>query len=206
MSEAGWGSSSGPPPGSAREGHSLSSQLQGGPVGHAHSLPTYPVTEPLDVTQPGDPLGGVDVGGVGAAVVYLRGHLARGRQAVSLHLETGGHLTCHPRCPSTHICMQGHLTGHEGQVAVRHNLGHTGVHEALHVWGRQGAHTRPRAEAAATLPALSLTFPALQRHQVALVVQGGDDHMDEVELALPRQQQGSPHGAQEGSSRTGIRC
>lgn len=30
--------------------------------------------------------------------------------------------------------MQGHLSGHKGQVAVRHNLGHTGVHEAFHVF------------------------------------------------------------------------
>lgn len=30
--------------------------------------------------------------------------------------------------------MQGHLSGHKGQVAVRHNLGHTCVHEAFHVF------------------------------------------------------------------------
>lgn len=41
------------------------------PVAH----PPYPVTESLDVAEPGNPLGGVDVSGVGAAVVYLRGHL-----------------------------------------------------------------------------------------------------------------------------------
>lgn len=36
---------------------------------------------------------------------------------------------------SAHICVQGHLAGHKGQVAVRHDLGYTGIHEALHVWG-----------------------------------------------------------------------
>ena len=34
-------------------------------------------------------------------------------------------------------------------------------------------------------PAPGLTFPALQGHQVALVVQGADNHVNEVELALP---------------------
>lgn len=104
--------------------------------------------------------------------------------------------------------MQGHLTGHEGQVSVGHDLGHAGVHEALHVWGDTALMwgSEPRVP-----PHLApcLTFPALQRHQVALIIQGGDDHVDKVELALPGQEQGSPqhqgplsatpHLAQEGS-------
>lgn len=44
----------------------------------------------------------------------------------------------------------------------------------------------------ATLPSLGLTFPALQGQQVAFVVQRCDDHMDEVELALPRQEENPP--------------
>lgn len=40
-----------------------------------------------------------------------------------------------PSDATTYICMQGHLPSHKGQVSVRHNLGHTGVHEALHVCG-----------------------------------------------------------------------
>ena len=43
-----------------------------------------------------------------------------------------------------------------------------------------------------TPSALGLTFPALQGHQVALIVQGGDDQVDEVELALPGREQRSP--------------
>ena len=42
----------------------------------------------------------------------------------------------------------------------------------------------------APLPPPRLTFPALQRHQVALVVQGRDNHVDEVELALLTREQG----------------
>lgn len=65
-----------------------------------------------------------------------------------------------PGTATTHICMQGHLSGHKGQVAVRHNLGHTGVHKALHVCGDKllipdsGQNCHPTQ--------LGLTFPALQ--------------------------------------------
>lgn len=43
-----------------------------------------------------------------------------------------------PESSPAHIGMQCHLPGHKGQVAVRHNLGHAGVHEALHVCGDRG--------------------------------------------------------------------
>ena len=53
-------------------------------AGHSTSMEhpprpsSYPLAQPLDVAEPGDPLRGVDVGGVGAAMVHLRGHLGWG--------------------------------------------------------------------------------------------------------------------------------
>ena len=92
---------------------------------------------------------------------------------------------------SAHVCMQGHLAGHEGQVSVGHDLGHAGVHKALHVWGDTALMWGSALEPLPTpLPPPCLTFPALQRHQVALVIQGCDNHVDKVELALLTREQG----------------
>lgn len=53
--------------------------------------PSYPVAETLNVAEPGDPLGGVDVSGVGSAVVYLRSHLVTSKQDGELRSRNHSH-------------------------------------------------------------------------------------------------------------------
>lgn len=91
-SGAGWRLSSGLPHGSGGGGGAgFSSKSRGGGTRSSDWPPhlcgatprspaSYPLAQPLDVAEPGNPLGGINVGGIGAAMVHLRGHLGWGRQ------------------------------------------------------------------------------------------------------------------------------
>lgn len=143
----------------------------------------YPVAESLDVPQPGDPLGGVDVGGVGAAVVHLRGHLGPEDGAGERPPGPLGPL------PRKLPCSHWHAVPSAGPQ--RAGCGQTQSWPCWCprgppcLWG-QRTQAGPRGTPPEQ-PGRTLTFPALQRHQVALVVQRGDNHVNKVELALPAQ-------------------
>lgn len=88
LTDLGEGGSSAPSPEGVahapQAGHSTS-------VEHPPWPSSYPLAQPLDVAEPGDPLRGVDVGGVGAAMVHLRGHLGWGGEGGTVS-PAWGHL------------------------------------------------------------------------------------------------------------------
>lgn len=113
--------------------------------------------------------------GLEAAMVHLRGHLGWGGGGMVSPLHGG---TCGPdphllRATSAHVCVQGHLAGHKEAGFGRTRSWPCWCPQGPPCLGRHGAHVGLSLEPLPTpLPSPCLTFPALQRHQVALVIQG----------------------------------
>ena len=172
-------------------GHSNSTSME-----HPPRPSSYPLAQPLDVAEPGNPLRGVDVSGVGAAMVHLRGHLGWGGQDGEPHVGAPAGLTPTSQGPPllTFACraIWRATKGRFRSDTILAMLVSTRPSMSGETWRSHGA--QPWSLSLPPCPPPRLTFPALQRHQVALVVQGGDNHMDEVELALLTREQGH-HGA-----------
>lgn len=90
----------------------------------------YPGSDPLNVSQSGQPLGSICVRRVGSILMYQRGHLQGGKAQWRLFMcdRISGKKQVRP-----HVCVQSHLSDEEGKVPVRNDFCYRSVHQTFKV-------------------------------------------------------------------------
>lgn len=91
---------------------------------------SYPGSDPLNVSQSGQPLGSIGVRRVGSILMDQRGHLQGGKARWRLCMceRISGGKQVRP-----HVGVQSHLSDEEGKVPVRHDFCYCRVHQTFKV-------------------------------------------------------------------------
>lgn len=142
----------------------------------------YPGPDPLNVSQPGQPLGSVCVGGVGSKLMHQRGHLQGGKSAARTWSawfsgKEGG----------SYVCMESHLSDQQGKVPVRDYFCYRRVHQTFKVWKggeRQENKTSRNISHNQRRRRQRLTFAALESHKITFIVERFDNDFYKVKLPL----------------------